>query len=208
MIFTLATSYDRVWRDLIVLFGLDPALYILALWLAWAFSRRKWSRWFTLAVVWGVVFPFLKLFSNGFGERNINTVNITATVVTAAVLFAATRSWIPAAGCAAGWAAMELGFECVYLDVRGREEIEWALSLLWIGCVVSSLMTWGVRCSRKLGPAEPCAKCGFDLRGVKGKVCPACGKPRSMDECVKCGYDLRGLPGETCPECGVSGNGG
>jgi hypothetical protein len=240
VVLTLATSYDSVYRDLLVHFVVAPGVFIFGVVLASFIAGRRWNRAFTWLVVWGLAFPFVRLlllnvegrqfagnstratwawplcaslvylwvvlvvrvvrlkkWSFGFtcaiafalmfplarlmsmsiaGGRGVIGGNAFATVLSAVLLWRATRSWVPVAGCAAGLLVAGVGFEYFLLPQTDRLEVMWAASLAWNACVFASLMAWAHQCHPKKEVPGRCSACGYDLRGTPGRPCPECGK--------------------------------
>jgi hypothetical protein len=80
--------------------------------------------------------------------------------------------------------------ECSIESAEGEEfhwwfdwQVEWGASgvlivgaPLWLLLVGPGLGWVGLRWWGRGAPAWACARCGYDLRGIKGGVCPECGK--------------------------------
>lgn len=173
---TLATDYS----ELRGIFAFIPGtlMYLVAVFLALLISKRRKGAGWGLVVLWGLVYPVVQsavsLFS-GVSRDNIWLQTLGSTAVSMALLAWASRSWIPAAGCAAGWILTGL-----LVDPRHmRDEWPALMSVPWSLATGASLLVWAWRV-RRAAPAGHCGRCGYDLRATVGRVCPECGGAGSV----------------------------
>jgi hypothetical protein len=176
MVLTLGTDYSEL-RGLFA-FPVAVLMYLGAVAAALAISRRRRRRrggaWW-LAVCWGMVFPVVQTVTLGMSGRVLGPDRVWAMVlptsaVTAALLWWASRSWIPSIGCLVAWGATSVVGPA--LMESGQE---WLLAVPWNLCVGASLVVWAWRVRRAVPPRGHCVGCGYDLQGLSGGVCPECG---------------------------------
>jgi hypothetical protein len=66
----------------------------------------------------------------------------------------------------------------------------------------------GAHSGHAAAPPATCSSCGHSLAGIRGTVCPECGKDNRVGgaapaACRKCGRDIRGQKSARCPGCGA-----
>jgi len=153
-----------------------------ALWAVWCTGWARKVRTM-LAVAWAVGFPlaFMALFVAGMSLGEFPAAVAAVVVcsgVSALTLWMATGSADSARGCAVGGAATTL----IWLLLPGRTKdapiAMTVLTLVWAAPVAVSLLAWGRAVRRKRRSGVACLRCGYDLRGLSGGVCPECGKAK------------------------------
>ena len=170
MVLTLATDYSEL-RGVLAFPG-AVLMYLCLLWVALAVSRVHRGPAWMVAIIWGVVFPVIQaaLAANVSRSHGLWLSVAATSAISAWVLGWVTRSWLPVAGCVVGYVAT--GLTGKYLT---DADLEVLLAVPWNVCVGGSLVLWAVLARRAIRPEWHCEKCGYDLRGTVGRVCPECG---------------------------------
>lgn len=171
MVLTLATDYSEMFGARA--FPGAVLLFLISVAAALGVARRKPGSAWLCVCAFGVFYPAVQMFctavTGGPGAWLWLQI-LVPTLIAAGLLWGATRSWVPVVGCAAGWALTAcLSYEW-WRDNAGL----W-MAVPWNAPVFVGLVWWGVLARRAIRPKGHCEKCGYDLRGTVGRVCPECG---------------------------------
>lgn len=147
--------------------------------IAWGLGCDGWRRrgWGIAALVWAGVFPFVfaQLVMRLGGDIGlISTIGI-CSAASAALLWLATRSMKPVCGCGLGCVLASM----VWVSQMDTPLVFVVMGVIWVVPVCVSLAMWGRERRRVLKDGSVCAGCGYDIRGLPGRVCPECGRAGS-----------------------------
>jgi len=170
-VLTLATDYSE-WY-VIRAFPAAVLLFLCSVATALILAKQKpKGAWLAVCLV-GVFYPVVQVSLAGIAGGPgcpYWRLALGPTLITATLLWAASRSWIPVAGCAAG-----VVVTAYQSDAWWRDNAEWWISVPWNVAVMVGLVWWAVLARRAIRPEGHCVTCGYDLRGTVGSVCPECG---------------------------------